>query len=460
MNDLHSWKAHNLSRDLPVLQTVDITGAIFWVPDASLLKLPSLMEIIGVTWCKFCTNCTLVKPINILNETARREAAENCRERFYQYKYMQIGKPDPKRFVSYDFIPECMCVKETECEFRQLVMPYFENRESLPQYLFYLEYVISPFTILFNLIVLVVIVSRKTLRRTPSFFLIANMAFVDILVGIYSISVAEVNIKEIRKILEELMWTGQKLRPTTGPIFIAGQLISVLISSILTVERYIVVVYCVTSNLKLSMKATLISLAVAWGIAVTFAILPIFGVAGLHYNIKRACAPLSYDVKYQSQSSTVLISMLILIVLIYFLNIPLYVKIFRFVKKNTGKAVSGVKKEISLARKIATLILTNFVFFAIPIILILIISIFSEVDDNPFDFSGDAFESTIFKIVIGQWLPVTCLNINALLDPFLYAFRHSVFKQEAKTLVFRFTGKVLPLDDSCTANRTASKTAN
>lgn len=436
-----------MSRDLPVLESVDITGSIYWVPNEMLLAVPTLKEIIGVTWCKFCKNCTLVNPINLFNQTARRQVAEKCLKRFIGYKYLEIGKTDPKRFVSHGIVPECMCVKGTECEFRQLVMPYFTSRDSLPQYLFYLEYVISPLTILTNLFVFVLIIVRKSLRNSAAFCLILNIAVIDIMVGIYSISVAEINIKEISTILEELMWTGQKLRPSTGPIFIAGQLLSVLIAFLLTIERYIAVTYCTTTSTKLTMKPTLTLLTAAWTVGITFALLPVFGIAGLRYNIKRACAPLSYDVEYQSNSSLVLIAMLVVIVLIYFMNIPLYYKIFHFVKKNTGNT-QGVKKEVSLARKIALLITTKFIFFAIPIIFILIVSIFSEYSNNPFEFSGDAFQSTIFKISIGQWLPVTCLNINALLDPFLFAFRHSMFKKEARSIMHRCRGEVAPQSES------------
>ena len=144
-----------------------------------------------------------------------------------------------------------------------------------------------------------------------------------------------------------------------------------------------------------------------------------------------------------------------------------------------------MKKELSLARKIAILVLTNFIFFAVPVILILVFSIFAKLDSNPFDFEGDAFQSTVFKISIGQWLPVTCLNINSLLDPFLYAFKHSHFKREIRRRIHRFSRKVYPswapsmnlnsvgdtvtnesqtkkmsrIDDQLTANNTKNKTA-
>lgn len=128
--------------------------------------------------------------------------------------------------------------------------------------------------------------------------------------------------------------------------------------------------------------------------------------------------------------------------LLYLVNLPLYFQLFRFVKRSSNQA--GVKREMSLARKIAILVLTNFIFFAIPIILILVFSIFAKLDGNPFDFEGDAFKSTVFKISIGQWLPVTCLNINSLLDPFLYAFKHTHFRREIRRRIHRLSRKVFP----------------
>ena len=217
-------------------------------------------------------------------------------------EFLEFGKKDPTRFVRHRFSPECMCVKQSECEFRHVVMPYFKKRTSLPQHLFYLEYIFSPFTILFNCVVIFVILSSGNLRKTASFILISHTGIIDLLIGIYAIWVAHVNISNIDSILEEVMWAGKELQPSTGPIFISGQLISVSISLLLTLERYLAVVYCVNPSKRMTAKGAHISLLFAWVTAITFAVLPIFGVGGLHYNIKRACTPLSYDEQFQSGS--------------------------------------------------------------------------------------------------------------------------------------------------------------
>ena len=48
-------------------------------------------------------------------------------------KFLEFGKKDPKRFIKHQYFFECMCVKQSECEFRvrQVVMPYFIKRISL-----------------------------------------------------------------------------------------------------------------------------------------------------------------------------------------------------------------------------------------------------------------------------------------------------------------------------------------
>lgn len=377
-----------------------------------------------------------------MNESQRKRKAEECLREFDDMKYLEFGKEDPKRFIKHRYLPECMCVKQSDCEFRHVVMPYFIKRTLLPQTLFYLEYALSPFTILLNMVVIVTILSSCSLRTVPSFILIGHTAVIDFLIGIYAIWVAHVNISNIDSVLEEVMWAGKELQPSTGPIFISGQLISVSISLLLTLERYLAVVYCVTPSKRMTAKSAHISLFFVWAMAIAFAVMPIFGVGGLHYNIKRACAPLSYDEEFKSGSSLILLVSLVFIVLLYLVNLPLYVQLFRFVKISSNQA--GVKREMSLARKIAILVLTNFVFFAVPIILILVFSIFTKLDSNPFDFEGDAFQSTVFKISIGQWLPVTCLNVNSLLDPFLYAFKHTHFKREIRRRIRRFSRRVFP----------------
>ncbi|XP_068752973.1 follicle-stimulating hormone receptor-like [Montipora capricornis] len=442
LNDLDEWSG-NLSCNTPDLQILDITGTTHWIPDENILALPKLQELRGVSWCIFCPNCTVINPHNLVNESGgRRRKAEECLRQLDEMKFLEFGRKEPKQFIKRRFVPECMCVKKSECEFRHIVMPYFKKRTSLPQHLFLIEFVLSPLTIVMNLIVIMTVLTSKTLRKTPSFVLIGHMGGIDLLIGIYSIWVAHTNTQNIDAILEEIMWTGRELQPSTGPIFIAGQLISVAISLLLTLERYLVVIYCMNPLNFMSVKACHILLLLAWSGAISFAVLPIFGVGGLHYNIKRACTPLSYHEEFNSGSSLILLISLVVILVLYVITLPLYVHIFIFVKKSSNKM--GVKREFSLARKIALLVFTNFIFFTIPILIVLVFSIFAKFDDNPFDFEGDAFKSTIFKIAIGQWLPVTCLNINSLLDPFLYAFRHENFKREIRRKVRRLSNKVLP----------------
>ena len=434
----------NLTHNTQALQVLDITGTIHWVPGDNILALPNLQELKGVTWCVFCPNCTVIKPHNLVNGSGeRRRRAEECLRKFDEMKYHDFGMKDPLRFMKHRYLPECMCVRQSECEFRQVVMPYFKTHRSLPQHLFLIEYMLSPLTIVMNLIIITTILTSKLLRNSPSFVLIGHMGIIDLLVGIYSTWVAHINISNIDGTLEEIMLHGKQLQPSTGPIFIAVQLISVSISLFLTLERYLAVIYCMTPSKLLSIKDTHILMLLAWSVAVTFAALPIFGVGGLHYNIKRACTPLSYHQDFKSsESSLILLTSVIAILVLYVVTLPLYVHVFIFVKKSSNRM--GVKGELRLARKIALFVFTNFILFAFPTLLILMFSIFAKLDNDPFDFDGDAFKSTMFKITIGQWLPVTCLSINSMLDPFLYTFRHTQFKREIRRKTTRSFNKVFP----------------
>ena len=431
-NDVHLWD-RNLTSDL-ALEHLDLTNNFDFSPDRSLLRLKRLKEIVGVTWCQFCKNCTVANMEHLPANSSRKKRNQECLRRLAKFDFLNLthSNDDPKTFVKNGYLPECLCKKDSECEFRQIVMPYFKHSQTLPQRLFYFEYALGPLTIILNIVIILVILFSRNLRQVPSFILIINMAVGDVLVGIYSVWVAHVNITNIHEILEEIMWAGRELRPTTGPIFIAVQLITVFISLLLTIERYMVIVYCMKPNKRLHKETVLWLVGVAWSLVLVFATLPVFGVGGLHYNIKRACTPMSLGTEYKEETSAILLGFLVLILVLYTVNIPPYIHIFLFVKRSTLSAGWGVKRDVRMAARIAVLILVKFLFFAVPIILILVSSLYATYGDNPFEFGGDIFKSTTYKVVIGQWLPVTCLCINSFLDPFLYAYRNGQFQKRLK----------------------------
>lgn len=93
LNNIKSWTG-NQSQDTHDLEYLDITGTIDWVPDENILALPKLKELRGVTWCKFCPNCTVVNPRNLVNESQRKRTAEECLREFDDMKFLEFGKKD------------------------------------------------------------------------------------------------------------------------------------------------------------------------------------------------------------------------------------------------------------------------------------------------------------------------------------------------------------------------------
>lgn len=442
---------------MPFLEVLKINGNEGWIPNQHILHMPELKEILGVTWSSHCSACDLLKIPE--NETmsgdeemgdyeefsgnglsGEGEISEmKCHvtlEEFYYYpKAVNYGVS--AQFVRQGFSPQCFCDFSSDCYHRDVVVPYLTKLYDFPRKLFLSQYALGGLIVVLNMSVLVVIMTSRLLRNNISFVLVGSMALSDILIGVHSVMIAKYNIFSDSNVKPRVvMETDTSTCTYMGMVFTIGQVTAVFTSLMLTVERYLVIVYFRRCRGKVKTRTLVITLILVWTGAITFASLPLFGVRKLEYHRWFQCTMPFHTGKHLLQTSNITLSISAIFVLLYLVSLGLYILIFCYARRSSMQF--GIKREARLARKIAVLVSSNFILFTLPTVLLLVyVYSFSEILD-----AAESFPSMRSLFIIGGWLPVTCFNLNSLANPFLYPFRHRRFKKEIRSIPRRLRNSV------------------
>ncbi|XP_032220107.1 apelin receptor A isoform X2 [Nematostella vectensis] len=436
-NGLQIWDV-DPDLELNSLKTVKLYGNRNYSPDTSILKLCNLRELQGVSWSMHCKDCTLAKftedarnMTRIKNMTDDDMGDAICvmeKDEFLHNDVIKYGKTF--EYVKLGFTPQCICEGDEECYNHEIQFPYFEHLYEVPRSLFHIQYGIGSIILVLNIVIVILIIFCPSLRNSTSFILICSMALSDALVGVYTIMIAIHNpFHDTTVTPNELLMNNIKVCPNIGVVFTTAQVTTVFTSFFLTLERYLAIVHCDNPTARLSSKLSLRLSILVWLIAITFAMLPIFGVQGLQYHKWFQCTMPFHKGSYITDTSTVTLAVGVLCVMIYLTSVGLYVRIYVFVQKASSQL--GVKREARLAKRISLMVLTNFFFFVTPMILFLIY-VYRFVD-LMLD-AAVTLNSLRAFFVMGSWIPVTLLGLSSLINPFLYAFRHQKFQREATRL--------------------------
>ncbi|EDO31868.1 predicted protein [Nematostella vectensis] len=225
-----------------------------------------------------------------------------------------------------------------------------------------------------------------------------------------------------------------------GFVSIFGQGISAFSSFIVTIERYLAVVFCLQPDIRLFTPIAHGFIAVIFFLSFVFAILPFTVLKGI-YVPDSHCTPVS------EPTSEVIEYMMIpggLAFILYFLTFPLYVHMYLYVTKSSQ--AMGIQREGKVARRIALIVFSNMAFFFLPIVLLLLVNL-SDLGKLMTDVEKDIFWKTFSYI---------CFAVNACLNPVLFAFRNEKFRNALRQQL-HLTNRVQPI--SCGPSNTSKATS-
>lgn len=420
---------------------LDLSGNSNFKLPTPLLKLRMLKEIKGVTWNEPCANCLLVKnytlekgdfnnpSINI--ETTELQKGEYLVGNMADCRLNKLqASQEVAEFAKYGFFPRCL-ETNSACFEQEISVTPIHRCWDLDNKILYLEFLISPISMVLNLMVILVTLTTRTLRRNVTMLLTSNMALSDFLISLYTIILVSARLKpyaEFLLILEDLC-------NAIGFIWLTGQIVSIKTSIILTVERFLAVIYCMKPSVRMTRKIALGLVVFTWCLGVTVAVLPLVKISV--YTGNTYCIPIR-PIKDIPHSYELSVGLSLWGILLYFITIPLYVKIFLAVKKAGERA--GVKRDGKLARRIGIMVLSNMLFFLVPIIIA-----FLWLTTN----LRNTMSPQSREILTGV-LPTLLFSVNSLINPLLYAFRAEKFKKAIK----------LKIDNICLRKGRSSSLSN
>jgi len=261
-----------------------------------------------------------------------------------------------------------------------------------------------------NLLIIATTFGSRNLSCTVANFLVANLACGDLIVSLYSIILTGTRQNVTYNHYISLM---PNLCVCLGVLLLTGQIMSPVLTFVITLERYLAIVHCMNNNLRITIKQAYVVNAMAWAVAFSLAMASMLST-DLASGTDLACVPL-----FSQYSKYFLLYFLTILGLLYLASITMYCHIYINVKK-TAQKTEQFRKDNSLARKIALICLTNICFWIIPLAITALITFTKLTEYVPF----------ATRRILWNTFIQTSLAMNSCLNPILFSFRTDSFRAE------------------------------
>ena len=204
--------------------------------------------------------------------------------------------------------------------------------------------------------------TRKSSRDSTNRFLVSNLACSDILMGIYLLSIASVDMLYRGKyIWNERQWRNSVFCQILGLLATVSCQGSVFILSLLSIDRFICICFPF-SKYKLNQKSCKVSVFFLWMLAFTLALIPIFLFDGGFYSETGICLALPLMPRSRMTGIDYSLAVFVYVNLFALMLIGIsYITIYIHASRS-GRSFGQKTRstEIALAKKLSLVILTDF----------------------------------------------------------------------------------------------------
>ncbi|XP_033123800.1 relaxin receptor 1-like isoform X2 [Anneissia japonica] len=254
-------------------------------------------------------------------------------------------------------------------------------------------------------------------------FLIMNLAFADLLMGIYLYLIAiHGALFRDNYILYDLVWRSSDICTIAGCLSILSSMMSVFTLSVITLDRYVSIVHPFSYESKSLFRAAIL-MGVLWLFGITLVLIPIimkqtFGE--LFYGSNGVCLPL--QIRHPWATGWVFTTTLFVGLNSVFFLFVVYAYIAMFVMIRRSDDVRSTKKsqDSAILVRFTLLVFTDMLCW-LPICVIKVLAI------SGYPVSGDVY----------SWLAVFVLPVNAALNPILYTITSKLFRQQLRIILHK-----------------------
>ena len=280
-----------------------------------------------------------------------------------------------------------------------------------------------------NSIVLFVIFANSS-KLDVQRFLTLNLAFADLLLGVYLGFLAVVDIATYGNFrAKALQWQFSPACKTAGFIAVLASELSVYTLTVITIERFITIKYSMYINKQMSVVKAVLIMIFGWIFCIILAAMPIIRIdmkngGVLHfsdYTKYSVCLP--FDIPERGSiahtpSVVYLSCVLIFNILAFTIIVFCYIKIFASVR-GSGAFNSGDSR---VAKRVALLVFTDFACW-FPICVLALTAVYGS------PVIKDLWLTKVFTVFI--------LPLNACANPFLYAIFTKQFHKDCVAMYRR-----------------------
>uniref|UniRef100_A0A8C7BXN6 Follicle-stimulating hormone receptor n=1 Tax=Neovison vison TaxID=452646 RepID=A0A8C7BXN6_NEOVI len=273
---------------------------------------------------------------------------------------------------------------------------------------------ISILAITGNTLVLMILITSQYKLTVPR-FLMCNLAFADLCIGIYLLLIASVDIYTKSQYHNYAIdWQTGAGCDAAGFFTVFASELSVYTLTAITLERWHTITHAMQLECKVQLRHAASVMLLGWIFAFTVALFPIFGISS--YMKVSICLPMDID---SPMSQLYVMSLLVLNVLAFVVICGCYAHIY-FTVRNPNIVSSS--SDTKIAKRMAMLIFTDFLCMA-PI------SFFAI---------SASLKVPLITVSKSKILLVLFYPINSCANPFLYAIFTKNFRRDFFILLSKF----------------------